>query len=263
MRTRDAEPDEPTDRAAILISLAGVAAILAMVLLVDPLREAVGDALSGDTEKLREDLRGLGAGGVMMVLALAVAHSVIWYPAEILNAAAGFVFGFWPALALMMFGWLLNGILCHQVGRYAARPLLIRYLRRDRVEWLERAFERGGVTFLLAIRLIPIVPFSASSYVAGSARVPLWTFTWTTMVGYLPLTALFVLLGSRLEELSPTDPVIWGVAIATILLILFTRKLAPMLSHEDEEEQHGEEPSPGSPERETSERDTAHLTNSR
>ena len=38
----------------------------------------------------------------------------------------------------------------------------------------------------------------------GSARVPLWTFIWTTAIGYIPITALFVLLGSRLEELSLT-----------------------------------------------------------
>ena len=228
------EPEERIDRTAVLISLGAVVAIVAMVLLIEPLRSAVGDALSGDTEKLREDLRGLGFGGVLMVLALAVAHSVIWYPAEILNAAAGFVFGFWPAMLLMMVGWQLNGLLCHQVGRHAARPVLIRFLKKERVEVLERAFERGGITFLLAIRLIPIVPFSLSSYVAGSAKVPLWTFFWTTLVGYIPLTALFVLLGSRLEEISPTDPVIWGVAIATILLILLARKLGPMLQQEEE-----------------------------
>lgn len=228
------EPEERTDRTAILISLGAVVAVVAMVLLIEPLRSAVGDALSGDTAKLREDLRGLGFGGVLMVLALAVAHAVIWYPAEILNAAAGFVFGFWPAMLLMTIGWQLNGVLCHQVGRHAARPVLIRFLKKERVEVLEKAFERGGITFLLVIRLIPIVPFSLSSYVAGSARVPLWTFFWTTLVGYIPLTALFVLLGSRLEELSPTDPVIWGGAVVMIGLILLAKKLAPMVQAEEE-----------------------------
>ena len=56
------------------------------------------------------------------------------------------------------------------------------------------------MTLLLAMRLIPIIPFSLFSIVAGAARVPLPTFLWTTVVGYLPLTALFVYLGSQLEE---------------------------------------------------------------
>ena len=56
------------------------------------------------------------------------------------------------------------------------------------------------------MRLVPIVPFSLFSYAAGSARVPAGRFAWTTAVGYLPITAVFAYLGSRLEELSPDDP---------------------------------------------------------
>ena len=87
----------------------------------------------------------------------------------------------------------------------------------------ERAIERGGITLLLAMRMVPIVPFSLFGYVAGSARVPLWTFIWTTFVGYLPLTALFVYLGSRLEELSVNDPAIWLGAAGLIFFVFITR----------------------------------------
>ena len=54
--------------------------------------------------------------------------------------------------------------------------------------------ERGGATLLLAMRLIPILPFSLVSYAAGAARVPAWRFVWTTAVGYLPITAHLGLL---------------------------------------------------------------------
>ena len=118
-------------RTAILISVAGLLAIVALVLLVNPLRDAISDALSGDTESLREDLRGLGFGGVMLVVGLAIAHAVVWYPAEILNAAAGFIYGFWPAFVLLMFAWLGNGLVCFYVGRHAARPALVRFLGRE------------------------------------------------------------------------------------------------------------------------------------
>ena len=101
----EAEPGTETgddggpSRVAILISIGGLLAIVAFVLLIPPLRDAIGDALSGDTESLREDLRGLGFGGVMLVVGLALAHSVVWYPAEILDAAAGFIYGSGPRSA--------------------------------------------------------------------------------------------------------------------------------------------------------------------
>jgi uncharacterized membrane protein YdjX (TVP38/TMEM64 family) len=224
------EIEEHANWIPIVASVLGAALIVVLVLLVDPLRSAVGDALSGDTDALRADLRDLGAGGVILVITLAVAHAVIFYPAEILNAAVGFVYGFWVGLALVMVGWMLNGLVCHQIGRHAARPALVRMLGRERFGRYERVVERGGVTLLLACRLVPIVPFSLFSYVAGSARVPLGTFMWTTAVGYLPLTALFVYLGSKLEELSPNDPAIWIGAAALVFFVLVTRKVLPMLN---------------------------------
>jgi uncharacterized membrane protein YdjX (TVP38/TMEM64 family) len=230
-------PDEGTSTwLALAISVGAALVVVAMVLALNPLRDAVSDALHGDTGALRDDLDGLGASGVAIVLALALAHSVILYPVEILNAAAGYVFGFWLALPLMMLGWLLNGILCHQIGRYGGRPLLLKILREDRFLRWERAVERGGPTLLIAIRLVPVVPFSLVSYVLGSAGVPIRTFVWTTIVGFLPLTILFVLLGSRLEDISPTDPVIWGGAAVMIALLVITRKVLPMIERREDAE---------------------------
>ena len=226
--------EEHTNWIPIIASIGLALSIVALVLLVHPLRQAVTDALSGDTASLREDLRGFGVGGVLLVLALAVSHAIIFYPAEILDAAVGFVYGFWLGLPLVMAGWLLNGLVCHQIGRHAARPALVRMFGAERFGRYEGVVERGGITLLLACRMVPIVPFSLFSYVAGSARVPLGTFMWTTAVGYLPLTALFVYLGSKLEELSPNDPAIWIGAVGLIFFILVTRRVLPMLnaSHE-------------------------------
>lgn len=226
-RAIEALDDGGPSRMAILISVGGLLAIVALVLLIAPLRDAIGEALSGDTESLREDLRGLGLGGVMLVVGLAIAHSVIWYPAEILNAAAGFIYGFWPAFGLLMLAWLANGLICFYVGRHAARPALFKFLGEERSRRYERVIHGGGATLLLAMRLIPIVPFSFFSYVAGSAHVPTWRFVWTTVIGYIPITALFIYLGSQLEELSPTDPFIWVGATALIAMLLLARWVLP------------------------------------
>jgi uncharacterized membrane protein YdjX (TVP38/TMEM64 family) len=213
----------------VLITLAGVAVLALIVLAVEPLRTGVGDAVSGDTSGLREDLRDLGVVGALIVYALALVHAFVWYPAEILDAAAGYVFDFWVALPLVMSAWIMNAFVAYWIGKHAARPLLFRAISQERFERYERVVHRGGVTLLLAMRLVPIVPFSLFSYVAGAARVPQWTFFWTTAVGYLPITAVFIYLGSRLEELSLEDPVLWLGALVLIALVLLTRRLARMM----------------------------------
>ncbi|HET7589763.1 MAG TPA: VTT domain-containing protein [Solirubrobacterales bacterium] len=203
----------------LAITLAGVIALAALVLAVDPLREAARAAIEGDNAEVRHQIDRLGAAGPLLILVLTLLHAVVFYPAEIVDAAAGFAYGFLPALALMIVGWILSGLLCWAVGRQVARPLLDRWFGEERFERVERAIERGGPSLLLAMRLIPILPFSVVSYAAGAARVPAWRFIWTTAVGYLPITAIAVYFGTRLEGLSLTDPLVLGTALALLALL--------------------------------------------
>jgi uncharacterized membrane protein YdjX (TVP38/TMEM64 family) len=204
---------------AVAITLAGFALLAALVLAVPDLRGAFEAAVRGDTAEVRSRVDSLGLAGPLLILALALIHAVVFYPAEIVDAAAGFAYGFFPALLLMMTGWLMSGFVCWAVGRSVARPLLDRWLGRERFERTEAAIERGGATLLLAVRLIPILPFSLVSYAAGAARVPAWRFAWTTALAYLPITALSVYFGTRLEGLGLTDPLVLGSAAALLALL--------------------------------------------
>lgn len=203
----------------IAITLAGIALLAAIFVAVDPLRDSAAAAVRGDHDEVRDQIDSLGIGGPLLILALCILHSVVFYPAEIVDAAAGFAYGFFPAMALVMFGWILNGLICWAIGRSVARPLLDRWFGEERFERVERSIERGGPTLLLAMRLIPILPFSVVSYAAGAARVPLWRFLWTTVVGYLPITGISVYFGTRLEGLSLTDPLVLGSALALLALL--------------------------------------------
>jgi uncharacterized membrane protein YdjX (TVP38/TMEM64 family) len=203
----------------IAITLAGIALLAVLVIAIEPLREAAKAAVEGDNAEVRHQIDRLGAAGPLLILALTLLHAVVFYPAEIVDAAAGFAYGFFPALILMMVGWVLSGLICWAIGHRVARPLLDRWFGEARFERVERAIERGGPTLLLAMRLIPILPFSIVSYAAGAARVPAWRFAWTTAVGYLPITAIAVYFGTRLEGLSLTDPLVLGSALALLALL--------------------------------------------
>ncbi len=214
-------PESPRPSlAAVAVTVGGIALIALVVLAIPDLRHAFTAAIHGDTAEVRSRVDSLGVAGPLLIVALALLHAVVFYPAEIVDAAAGFAYGFFPALALVIFGWLLSGLFCFAVGQTIARPLLDRWFGAERFERTEAAIERGGATLLLAVRLIPIVPFSLVSYAAGAARVPLWRFVWTTVVGFLPITAIAVYLGTRLEGLSITDPLVLAGGAALVLLLL-------------------------------------------
>jgi uncharacterized membrane protein YdjX (TVP38/TMEM64 family) len=215
--------------AAVLVSAAALAVVVVAVLTVHPLRSAVDAALHGDTAGVRDSVRGLGVAGTLIVLAVCLIHAVLFYPAEIVDAASGFVYGFGAGIALVMTGWMLNAWACYALGASVAHALLRRLLGQKRFAAAEEMVARGGVTLLLTARLIPILPFSLVCYAAGAARVPPWRYTWTTFIGYLPITILATYLGSRLEHLHPTDPLVIGAVCAVILLLFAVRWLSRAL----------------------------------
>jgi uncharacterized membrane protein YdjX (TVP38/TMEM64 family) len=202
------------------ITAGGCLLLAALVLAVPALRHASIAALHGDTSEVREQIKSLGGWGPVIIVTLGVIHSVVPYPAEIVNAAAGFAYGFFGGLAIVSIGWMLSAIICYWFGTGVARPVLDRWFGVARFERYEKMVERGGITLLLALRLLPIVPFSLISAAMGAARVPFPRYCWTTAVGFLPITALAVYFGTRLEGIRFTDPAVIAAIVGVVLLLL-------------------------------------------
>jgi uncharacterized membrane protein YdjX (TVP38/TMEM64 family) len=216
--------------AQLAIGLTGVAIGIGVVLAVPELRHALSLALHGNLDGLRHEFRALGASGAALLLGLMLAHALIFYPTELVTATAGIAYGFLPGLALVTVGWLLSGLLSYAIGVIAGRPLLSLVVGYERFAALERTVARGGAPLLLGLRLVPVLPFSLTGYVAGAVRVPLWRFAWTTVVGYLPLTAIVTYLGSQSNSLPLTDPRLWGGLALILLLLLAARGLRSRLA---------------------------------
>ena len=211
--------------AAGLAAVAGTAVLVALVLWVPALDEALGHVLDGDTGALRDQLRDLGVAGALVLVALVLVHTVIPYPAELALAVAGYVYGFWIGVPLMLAAWLATGMLGYAIGRALGRPAARRLLGRERVDRMAAMLEDAGAFPLLASRLLPVVPFTLASVVPGALRVPAARFAWTTVVGYIPMTCVVVLLGGRLEHLSLTDPLLWLAVLAILAMLVVARPL--------------------------------------
>jgi uncharacterized membrane protein YdjX (TVP38/TMEM64 family) len=205
-------------RRRLLSTFLVLAAAALVIWAVEPLRTALGHVLHGDVDALQAQLNGLGAWGGLVVVALILAHAVIFFPAEIVNATAGLAFGFWVAFPIVMVSWVLSGLIAYWLGRIAGRPLAVRLAGEKRVAGAEQLIDRSGAPALLLSRLVPFVPFSLVGYVAGAARVPVWRYTWTTFFGVMPITAAATYLGHALDDLSASDPLLW-VAVGVIVLL--------------------------------------------
>jgi len=211
----------------LLVTLAFLAALVLAFWLVDPLREIVTAAIDGEGALVRSRTQALGAIGALVLFALVLAHAVIPYPAEIATAAAGYVYGFWAGLALMMVGWFLCALLAYELARGPVRRLTRRVIGAGRLEAAERYVDRGGPTGLIAVRFVPLIPFNAICYAAGLTEVARPRYAWTTLVGIAPFCIIVTYLGSRLQTASLTDWRLWALTAGLLAVLMLAHRLLP------------------------------------
>src|SRR5204862_5385158 len=128
--------------------------------------------------------------------------------------------GFWLAVPLLLACWLASALLAYWLAERFGRPLAARLVGAQRLARAEHLMERGGAATLLAMRLIPLIPFNAICYAAGITRVPLGRYSWTTVVGVTPLTVLVAYLGSRLKSPNFGDWRVWVLIVAFIAIVV-------------------------------------------
>jgi len=168
-------------------------------------------------------IRAAGPWGGLVIIGLAVVHSVVFFPMELLAIAAGVVFGLWWGSLYVWIGSMLAACLCFWLSRRLGRPFVERMLGRRHGDRLRGFIRQAGPSTLLISRLLPIVAFNLVNYGAGLTPVSWFTYLWTTAIGIVPVLMLSVWFGAMMSEL-PLQ-VLLGVSAAGIALILAVRWL--------------------------------------
>lgn len=95
----------------------------------------------------------------------------------------------------------------------------------SQLEHINRGIEKNEVTYLLSLRLAPVIPFVAFNLLAGLTQVKPWTFLWTSFLGMLPGTMLYVNAGSELGAVSSLSELF----TLEVMLSLTALALVPLL----------------------------------
>jgi uncharacterized membrane protein YdjX (TVP38/TMEM64 family) len=167
----------------------------------------------------------VGAYAIVVALSL---PGALW-----MTLAGGFMFGLWP-------GGLLN-VGAATIGAVAifvvARTSLGATLKEKAGPWLERleaGFKRNEISYLLVMRLVPVVPFFIANLAPVFWGVGLWTFTWTTFVGILPGGLVYTWVGAGLGDVldargEPNLSIIFEPHVLGPILGLALLSMLPLL----------------------------------
>ncbi len=167
-------------------------------------------------QQLQDLVRSAGWAGVVVFVLGYAALVLVPTPASVLTILGGALFGVWWGTLLAWAGALLGAVGGFLVGRRLGRPAVDRLLG-GRLQQADAVLARHGLLAVLAVRLVPLFPFTPLNYAAGLLGVRLRDYVLGTVVGIVPGALAYASVGA-----SGADPrgIVVGVGALVVLGLL-------------------------------------------
>ncbi|WP_370288213.1 TVP38/TMEM64 family protein [Nocardioides sp.] len=165
-------------------------------------------------QRLREAVDGTGAWGVVLFVLGYAALTLVPAPASVLTLSAGALFGLWWGALLAWVAAMLGALGGFALGRRLGRSAVDRLLS-GRLAQADEVLRRHGLSAVLAVRLLPLFPFTPLNYACGLLGVRGRDYTLGTAAGIVPGALAYAAVGA-----SGADPV--GIVVGVAVLVLLT-----------------------------------------
>jgi uncharacterized membrane protein YdjX (TVP38/TMEM64 family) len=171
--------------------------------------------------RIKSHFRSSGFFGWLIFALIYLVASLFFVPKNILTLVAGSVFGFFWGTSVVLIGSMTGALLAFAISRYLGQEVIEQVLIR-RAPKIERYLSNNQFRTLLTARLIPVVPFTLLNYAAGLSPIRTWRYTSATILGILPGTLSYILIGAY-----GIHPKSWqfGVGLLLLVILFFSNRL--------------------------------------
>jgi len=165
-----------------------------------------------DIAAMRSRVNAAGLWGPALFFAFYVGLALIPCPKAVLTSAGGALFGLWAGAGLSLAAALVAAIISFGVGRLLGREAVDRLIR-GRLARVDSLLSDHGLSSVLVVRLVPLVPFIAINYASGLSGVKFGHYVLGSALGMVPGSLAYAALGAY-----GTNP--WGLAAAGSALVI-------------------------------------------
>ncbi|KAL4588209.1 hypothetical protein LXL04_001091 [Taraxacum kok-saghyz] len=145
----------------------------------------------------------LGPWGPFVLAFAYVPLTVFAVPASVLTLGGGYLFGLPVGFIADSVGATLGATAAFLVGKTIGRSYVISKLNKyPKFQAIAIAIRRSGFKIVLLLRFVPLLPFNVLNYLLSVTPVPLWEYMLATWLGMMPITFVFVYIGTTLKDLS-------------------------------------------------------------
>ncbi len=173
-----------------------------------------------DPEQMRSGLEEAGGWAPLFYLVLYSLGTLLLLPSTPLNLMGGALFGVVWGTVWSSLGAILAAMIAFGFSRTVGREAIARRMAQG---WraLDAELQQGGVFYLFAIRLLPIIPYGVVNFAAGLSGIRVRDYLLGTLLGTVPGILPIVMLGSSGRQALETGEVwpVFGALTLTGMLV--------------------------------------------
>ncbi|WP_025041768.1 FAD-dependent oxidoreductase [Nitrosospira briensis] len=155
---------------------------------------------------------GLYVGTYIVIAALSLPG------AAVMTLAGGAIFGVWVGIPLAVISAGIGATVALWMARYVFREF-VQQRFGDRMTAIDAGIKRDGAFYLFTLRLVPVFPFFIINLLMGLTAIPTGTFFWTSLLGMLPGTAIYVNAGTQLASIASLSDIFSPALIGSFALL--------------------------------------------
>jgi uncharacterized membrane protein YdjX (TVP38/TMEM64 family) len=183
-------------------------------------------------------VQGLGPIGLIAFAIAYVLAVLLILPTWILTVSAGVAYGLW-GIPLVVVSATLGATFAFLIARGTLRERVRAWAQQRRLlQVLEIVAKDDGWKVVGLLRLSPAVPFALQNYAFGATDIPLSHFVIATFFGIMPVTSLYVYIGTLgraaadSDNLQTSQIILFSIGLlATVaVIVIITKKAKLMLS---------------------------------
>ncbi len=148
-----------------------------------------------DPKQLQGWLDQAGIWAPLIYIALYTVATILVLPSTALNLTGGAIFGLWLGTVWTSVAAIIAAVVAFAFTRTVGRDLIAQRLA-GRWQAMDAEIRQGGLFYMFAIRLLPIIPYGLVNFAAGLTSIHFRDYLLGTVLGTVPGILPFVMLGS-------------------------------------------------------------------
>jgi len=174
---------------------------------------------SGITEEgFKEKVNSFGIWGPVLYILIYVLRPLILFPAGVLSASAGIIWGPAKGFFILQIGANISSTVEFLLARSFGREAIKKHLK-GKMANLDEKIEKHGFLTVLLIRLIPNVPWDIQNLSLGLTKVRFRDYFFATLIGIMPGSFALVYFGSSLLKVLFNPKNFWMIIVAIFIFV--------------------------------------------